>query len=69
MDALDIKPNQQVRYIGKDKFGFDNDHTGQIFTIVTRHWDDGSHMYLFNIRNEWGEERINVPADVLEEVE
>lgn len=68
MNALDIQLGQQVRYTGKDKFGFENEHTGQIFTVIARKWDHGGNEYLFHVQNEWHAERINVPASVLEEV-
>lgn len=69
MKGTDIQPGQKVRYIGRDKFGMANDHTGQIFIVVKRSWNYDSREYLFRIRNVWDEERFNVPADALEEVQ
>lgn len=68
MRAEDIHPDQQVRYVGLSKFGSVNEHTGQIFTILSRDFDAGSSEYLFNISNEWDEERWNVPSSSLEEI-
>lgn len=68
MDADDVKPDMQVRYIGRNKFGLPNEDTGTIFTVVARSYDRGSEEWLFNIRNEWGEERWNVSAKRLEPV-
>lgn len=66
MDDKDVRLNDQVRYIGVDKFGYENEHTGQIFTVTSRKFDYGSDQYLFHIVNEWDEERFNVPASSLE---
>lgn len=60
-----VQPGDPVIYTGTDKFGFDNEHTGTLFRLVSRTWDQpmgGDGQYLYTIRNNWGEERENVSA-------
>lgn len=66
IESKKVNIYQQVRYIGTDQFGLENEHTGTEFVVVGRKWDEDSQEYLFNLRNTWSELRENVPFSELE---
>jgi hypothetical protein len=72
MQADDVKMNMRVLYTGKDKFGLRSEHTDTEFNVISRSYDHGGGgdgQWLFLLRNDWNEERWNVPAYLFEPVE